>query len=139
MSIFKEINKDPKPRDLLEFGLIFLVGMGVIGALNHFGYVGKPSAAIPIWAAGAAVFVLALIPPVGRLLYIAWMALGLLIGMITSPIIMLVVYVIAIVPLGIAFKLMRRDTMRRALDPKAASYWEEYPKADDPASYIRQF
>lgn len=139
MSIFKEINKNPKPRDLLEFGAIFLAGMGVIGALMHFGYVGKPSAAIPLWGLGAAVFVLSLIPPIGRLLYIAWMGFGLLIGLVTSPIIMFVVYLLAVVPLGIAFKLMRRDTMRRGLDPSAKSYWEEYPKADDPASYIRQF
>ncbi|MFT3764005.1 MAG: SxtJ family membrane protein [Minicystis sp.] len=144
MSIYKELNKNPTKRDLLEFGLIFGVGMGIIGALNHFAvqvlfFKGNPSAALPFWIAGAAIFVLALIPPIGRLLYILWMALGLTIGFFTAPIVMFVVYVIAIVPLGFIFKLMRRDTMRRELDPNAKSYWEEYPKTDDPASYVRQF
>jgi hypothetical protein len=52
---------------------------------------------------------------------------------------MLILFAIAIVPLGLVFKLMRRDTMRRQLDRNAASYWENYPGNDDPASYVRQF
>ncbi|APR77431.1 Hypothetical protein A7982_02778 [Minicystis rosea] len=144
MSIYKEIKKNPSRRDLLEFGLIFGAGMGILGALNHFAvhvlfFTGRPSVAPAFWIAGAAVFVLSLIPPIGRLLYIAWMGLGLTIGFFTAPIVMLLVYLVAIVPLGVAFKLMRRDTMRRGLDPSAKSYWEEYPKTDDPTSYVRQF
>jgi hypothetical protein len=138
MSIYKELKRNPSKRDLLEFGLIFLVGMGVFAALNQF-YWAKPQAAMGFGIAGAVVFVLSLIPPIGRLLYILWMALGLTIGFVTSPIIMFVVYSVVIVPVGLVFKITGRDTMRRTIDPNAKSYWEEYPTTDDPASYVRQF
>jgi len=138
MSIYKELKRNPSRRDLLEFGLIFLVGMGGIAALNQF-YWAKPGAAMGFGIAGAAVFALSLVPPIGRLLYIAWMALGLTIGLVTSPIIMFVVYAVVIVPVGLVFKVTGRDTMRRNIDPNAKSYWEDYPASDDPASYVRQF
>lgn len=138
MSIYKDINRSPTRRDLLAFGLIFLAGTGVVGAVNRF-YLAKPDAALGFWIAGALVFLLSQVPKLGRLLYIAWMGLGLTIGLVTSPVIMFVVYLIAIVPLGLVFKVIRRDTMRRELAPKATSYWEDYPKTDDPARYIRQF
>jgi hypothetical protein len=138
MSLYKEIKRNPTRRDLLEFGLIFAGGMGAIGLVNQF-YRHAPNAALGFWIAGAAVFLLSLIPPIGRLLYILWMGFGLTIGFVTSPVIMFVVYAIVIVPVGLWFKLTHRDTMRRQLDPKATSYWEDYPGSDDPASYIRQF
>ncbi len=138
MSIYKELNKNPSRRDLVSFGLIFLGGMGVAGAWLHF-HSQRPDVALGLWSAGGAVFLLSLIPPVGRVLYILWMGLGLTLGFVMSPIIMAVVYLVVIVPVGLVFKLMRRDTMRRQLDPKASSYWEDYPGSDDPTSYIRQF
>jgi hypothetical protein len=138
MSIYKEINKNPSRRELFNFGAIFLGGMGILGAVNQF-YLHKPAVAETLWMVGAAVFVLALLPVIGRLLYILWMGFGLTIGFFTAPIIMFILYVVVMVPVGLVFKLTKRDTMRRGLDPKAGSYWEEYPRSDDPASYIRQF
>jgi len=144
MSIFKELKKDPKRRDLLEFGLIFGGGMGLIGAFNYFALhvafiTGKPDRALPLWIIGGAILVLSQIPVLGRWLYILWMGLGLVIGFFTAPVIMFIVYSVVILPVGLIFKLTKRDTMRRGLDPKAPSYWEDYPGSDDPASYVRQF
>lgn len=144
MSIYKELKRDPSRRDLLEFGLVLGGVLALIGALSHFEvhflfFTGKQAAAVPLWIAAAAILVLSQVPPIGRLLYILWMGFGLTLGFFTAPVIMFVVYLIAIVPLGIVFKLMRRDTMKRELDPNAKSYWEEYPKTDDPTSYVKQF
>ena len=138
MSIFKEINKNPTKRDLFSFGAIFLGGMAIIGAIQRF-YLGHPDAAQTLWIIGAVVFVLANVPVLGRWLYILWMGFGLCIGFFTAPIIMFILYAVVMVPVGLFFKLTKRDLMRRSLDPKAGSYWEEYPRSDDPASYIRQF
>jgi hypothetical protein len=138
MTIYKELNRNPTRRDLLSFGLIFAGGMGALGALNQL-YFHRPGPALVLFVLGGAVFVLSLIPPVGRLLYILWMGLGLTIGFFTAPVIMFVVYALVIVPVGLWFKVTRRDLMRRRLDPAAKSYWEDYPGSDDPASYIRQY
>ena len=138
MSIYKELNTNPSRRDLLSFGLIFLGGMGIFGAAAHF-YSERPGLALTLWIVGFVGFVLSFIPAVGRVLYILWMGLGLTIGAVTSPIIMVVLYFVIIVPVGFVLRLARRDTMRRPRDLKASSYWEDYPRSDDPASYIRQF
>jgi hypothetical protein len=138
MSIFKELNKNPTRRDLVEFGLIILAATGIIGALCHYRW-DRPALGTNLWIAGAVVFVLSLVPPVGRLLYIAWMTFGLLVGLVTSPVIMFIVYCLVILPVGLVFKLTKRDTMKRGLDPAAQSYWEDYPGTDDPGHYTRQF
>jgi hypothetical protein len=138
MSFFKELERNPTRRDLVSFGLIFAGGMGVIGAYWHL-HSHRPGSALVVWALGAAVLVLSQIPPLGRLLYILWMGFGLVIGFFTAPIIMLVLYTVVVVPVGLWFKVTRRDLMRRQVDPAAKSYWEDYPSPPDPASYIRQF
>jgi Saxitoxin biosynthesis operon protein SxtJ len=138
MSIYKEINRRPSRRDLFNFGAIFAAGMGMAGLVNHF-YLHKEEVAQTLWIIGAAVFVLALVPGIGRLLYILWMGLGLTIGFFTAPVIMFVVYLLVVVPLALVFKVIKRDTMRRDLDPEARSYWEDHPGSEDPASYVRQF
>lgn len=138
MRIYDKLDRNPTRRKLFEFGVVFLAGTGLIGAFNRF-YLDQPNAALGLWIAGAVIFLLSQVPKVGRLLYVAWMGLGLTIGFVTSPIIMSVVYLIAIVPLGLAFKLLRRDTMRRRIEPAARSYWEDYPRTEDPTRYVRQF
>ena len=44
-----------------------------------------------------------------------------------------------ITPVGLVFKLIQRDTMKRKLDREAASYWEEYRETEDLATYVKQF
>jgi len=138
MRIYEELNRNPSPRDLANFGLVFAGGMAALAAVQRF-YLEARGWALVFLALGAAVLILARVPRVGRLLYVAWMGLGLTIGFFTAPTVMLVVYVVVIVPVGLYFKATRRDVMRRRLDPGAKSYWEDYPGSLDPASYIRQF
>lgn len=138
LHVYKELKTNPTARDRVEFGLIFAVGMAIFGAVSWFKW-GNHELAQNLWIAGGAIFALALIPPIGRLLYILWMGFGLTIGLVTSPVIMFIVYLIVIVPVGLWFKVTRRDLMRRSLDTSAKTYWEEYPSTDDPSRYVRQF
>lgn len=140
MSIYAELNTRPSPSELRKFGVIFLGGMAVMGLV--FWQLldgGSLDRAKYLWIVGAAVFVLAFIPPIGRILYILWMGLGMTIGLFTSPVIMFVLYILLIVPVGLIFKITGRDLMRRKLDGKVDSYWEDYPRAEDPARYVKQF
>jgi hypothetical protein len=138
VNLYKEINRNPTKRGLLSFGLVVMGGFAAMGALAHFKS-HKPELAMGLAIAGVAVFLLSFIPGVGRLLYVGWMALGLTIGLVTSPIIMGIIYVLVIVPVALAFKLGQRDLMRRKLDRGAGSYWEDYPRSDDPGTYVRQY
>jgi hypothetical protein len=138
MSAYREINRNPSRRDLLGFGLILLGGLGALAALCHF-RAHKPTLALALGAAGAATFILSFVPPVGRRLYVAWMALGVTIGLFTSPVIMGLVYLIVMVPVAVILRIRGRDALRRKLDRGATSYWEDYPASDDPGRYVRQF
>lgn len=138
MSIYSELNTKPDFTDRWKFGVIFLVGMTALGAIQRF-WLHHDTLATGLFIAAGAVFVLSFVPPIGRLLYIAWMAFGITIGLVTSPIIMFVLYLLLIVPVGLFFKITGRDLMRRKLDAKSDSYWEDYPQAEDPTRYVKQF
>ena len=138
IKIYDEINKNPSPKELAKFGAIVLAGLGIIGLVYNF-YFHKESIAHGLWIAGGVVFVLSRIPPIGRILYVLWMGLGITMGLITSPIILVVVFLLLITPVGLFFKLVGRDAMKRKLDRGASSYWEEYKENEDPATYVKQF
>jgi hypothetical protein len=138
MSLYAELNKNPSRRDRLSFGLTVAAGMAAIGAYTYLARQEEESARV-FFAVGVAVLLLSLVPPIGRILYILWMGFGLTLGWFTTPILMFVVYALVIMPVGLWFKMTRRDVMRRKLDPRAPSYWEDYPGSADPASYIRQY
>lgn len=135
----RELNTHPSFNDRRDFGLIFLVGTAAIGAVYWQVFDHDLHRAQYFFAAGAAVLVLAMLPVVGRFLYILWMGFGLTLGLITSPVIMFLLFVILITPVAFVFKVTGRDLMRRKLDQKADSYWEDYPKAEDPSRYVKQF
>jgi hypothetical protein len=136
--IYDEINKNPSAKELIKFGATFLGGMAVIGLLYYFVFHNEPLAK-GLWIAGGVVFVLSFIPPVARILYILWMGLGITMGLVTSPIILALVFLVLITPVGLVFKLIQRDTMKRKLDKGASTYWEEYKETEDPATYVKQF
>jgi carbamoyltransferase len=136
--LLRKINTRPSRRELSTFGLVFLGGMLLIGLVQRY-HSGRPDLAVRLWIAGGTVFVLSFVPVVGRALYIAWMALGVAIGAVTSPVVLVILYAVGIVPVGLVQRLAGRDRLERRLDSKASSYWEDLPRRDDPSRYLRQY
>ena len=104
-----------------SFGLVFAAVFTIIGCWPLI-----KSGPLRLWAlAVAAVFLgLALaaprlLAPLNRL----WMQFGLLLGRIVAPIVLFLVYLVAVVPTGLLMRLMGNDPMRRKFDPAASSYW----------------
>ena len=52
-----------------------------------------------------------------------WFKFGQLLGYIVSPIVMLLIYIIVFFPIGIFFKLFRKDLLNIKIDIKKSSYW----------------
>ena len=103
------------------FGVVFAILFLVIGAWPLLRG-GNPR----LWAfAVAAVFLLTALAapkwlaPLNRV----WMAFGLLLGRIVSPIMLFLVYVVAVVPTGLIMRLRGKDPLQRRFEPEAASYW----------------
>ena len=94
------------------------------------------------WAivAGAACGAFALTwPRALRPLNVAWTHLGVLLSRVTSPVLLGFVYYAVIVPTGMVMRFIARDPLRRARDPKAASYWITRDPASPPSSMTQQF
>jgi hypothetical protein len=69
-----------------------------------------------------------------------WFRFGLLLGKLTSPIVLGLIYFIVITPVAIGMRLFRRDALRLRLDPTAKSYWlERDPPGPAPDSMKNQF
>lgn len=90
---------------------------------------------------GAVVMVLGIVAP--RLLapvVRVWMALGHLLGRVTTPVLFTALWWLAFVPVGILRRRLGRSPLAR--DPNAASYWVTRPARDEAvarAAMERQF
>ena len=107
---------------LRSFG--FTTGFIVAGLFGLF-FPWLLSRDLPLWPWVICVTLVAwaLIAPSGlRPIYRGWMRFGLIMGKITTPIILSLVFFIAITPLAIVRSLMGRDSLARTFDENADSY-----------------
>lgn len=142
-----------------SFGIVFTVFFGVLGfiagkASEHPGWLqralvgfvdliglGDVGARTVYWAVGGVFLALALIVP--KLLHplnVAWMRFGAVLQMVISPIILGLMFYVAITPMGLVLRLMGKDLLRLKLDKSAKSYWlVRDPPGPAPESMRNQF
>ena len=104
-----------------SFGLVFAAVFGLIGVWPWlFGRELRlwSLAVAPLFLAVALLFPRALAP-----LNFVWKKIGLALHHITNPIIMGLVYFIAIVPIGLIMRARGKDLLRLRFDRAASSYW----------------
>ncbi len=76
-----------------------------------------------------------LLAPLNRL----WMALGLLLGKIVSPLVLGLIFVVLITPVALFTRMFGRDPLRMK-KVTVSSYWvERFPVGPEPMSFQRQF
>ena len=66
-----------------------------------------------------------------------WFHLGIFLGKIISPIIMLLIYIVTFIPTGIVFKLLKKDLIKSKFDYTVTTYWQE--KEEMKSSMKNQF
>lgn len=138
MRAYREINRQPSQRERFKLAAVFLGFLGAFGAYQGFVKHHETTAHV-LWALAVGLAVMSILPVVGRLVYIGWMGLGVTLGMFTQPIFLFVTYTLFFVPIGLVFRLISRDAMRRKLAPKEVSYWEDYSESSDKGSYFKQY
>jgi hypothetical protein len=107
-------------RQVLVAGGVMPAAAGFAGALVVLGAaLVRPALLRPVFAGS-----MVLLFPVN------WLVAHLLLGC---------VYYCVFTPLGLFFKLMRRDVLGRALQRERGSYWIDKSAASDPARYFRPF
>jgi hypothetical protein len=121
-----------------SFGYTFAVVFTLLGAWLAWRGNGLFWAALGV----AAVFggFAAVLPRVLHPLNVVWMRFGALLNKIVSPVVLGAIYVVLFVPVGLFFRLTKRDALRRAWQPELASYWiDRTPPGPDSGSFPRQF
>jgi hypothetical protein len=95
------------------------------------------------WAVAVAVAFLAaagLCPARLAPLHRGWLWLGERMHRIVSPIVLGLVYLLAVVPTGLLLRALGKDPMRRGFEPERESYWiERTPPGPDPSQMRQQF
>jgi hypothetical protein len=67
-----------------------------------------------------------------------WFKFGNVLHKLLSPLVMLALFVVAIVPMGVLMKLSRRDPLKRFFDEMKHSYWEERPVEEVTVDSMKQ-
>ena len=124
-----------KPPSERSTGLVF-AAVAVIVAVLWRHHAVALSVALSLAVALAALSLL--VPHWLRPLNIAWFWVGLALNKVVSPIVMLVLFAVAIVPFGLALQL-RADPLRKKRQPDRKSYWIERDRSGPPASMVNQF
>lgn len=130
--------EDVKSSSDRSFGIVFTVVFAIIGLWPLTGGNG-----VRLWSLGIAGLILAaalihpvLLAPVNRL----WMKFGLLLHRITNPIIMGLVFFVAVTPTALILRIMGKDPLQRKIDRDAASYWiDRKPPGPEPDTMTNQF
>ncbi|MBM3740305.1 MAG: hypothetical protein FJW39_31510 [Acidobacteria bacterium] len=110
---------ESRPPSERSFGLT----LAAVCAIAQFWY-----AAVAL--ASFAIIAPAVLAPFNRM----WFRLGRVLGRVTSPVVMALVFFLVITPLGLLMRLLGRDALGLRRD--AASYWAT---PDPPGSMRRQF
>jgi hypothetical protein len=116
------VNKNPSTGELRKFGLVMLIGLGLIGGLIYWR--ASAPAAYVIWAIAVVVFAIemAVPQPLGQAVYVGWMTIAAGMGRVMVPFFLTVMYFTFLAP----FALIRvKDPLRKKLH-SGGTYWEKH-------------
>lgn len=148
MSKLVEIDWNPEPRTLRQFGWIALVGFGGLALLAwqewlifSFGLgETRPWVAGGLAALGGLAAVFGLVAPAAnRPLFVGIALLTFPIGFVLSYVILGLLFFAVIAPVGLLLRLTGKDPMARRLEPESPSYWADARPPRPRESYFRQY
>jgi hypothetical protein len=135
-----EINWNPKPKELRNFGIIALIATAVISLVLYLIKGLGIQWILIITGIGFAIFLCSLTSgKLTRMIYLG-LTLGTLpIGWVVSFILLAIFYFLILTPLGLIFRLIGRDPLHRNFDSKTESYWLRRSPPNTIERYFHQF
>jgi len=128
----------PEPGSTRSFAITMAVVLGGVGSYLLF----KSQPMAYVLLSVAAVFLLLewiwsrALEPFNWL----WFKLGMLMGMVMSPVVMGIIFFAVVTPIGLIRRLGGADSLRLKKDPPCDSWWQERePPGPDPEQLPRQF
>ena len=121
-----------------SFGIVFAAEFAIIGLAPLIGGGG-----IRFWSLGVALAFLVtsfvapeILGPLNR----AWAKFGMVLHHVMNPLIMGLIFFLAVTPIALVMRLMGKDPLRLRLDRDAKSYWiERTPPGPAPETMSQQF
>ncbi len=80
-----------------------------------------------------------LVPRVLTVVYVPLMLVTFPIGLVVGELALLVIYCGVFLPIGLLFRMLGRDALRRKLERDAVSYWETREPEPSKRSYLRRY
>jgi hypothetical protein len=129
-----------KPPSMRVFGLIMLIGFGILGGLLLLGW--RDDAAswklvlgLALVVTGATIALWALVSPTTvRPVHDAWMRFGMALGTVVSAILLGVVYFVVLTPTGWLMRRTGTDPLARAIQRGPGTYWGRHAPRGGPQS-----
>ena len=145
---FVELNLNPQPRTLRQFGFIAFAGFGALAVCARFGLLmfahGLGAWRDPVSFALAAAGVVAatcslLRPALNAPLWVLLSLLGYPIGIVVSYALMVVLFFFVFAPIGVLLRALGKDPLQRGFAAEAKTYWTKVDRLPGKARYFRQF
>lgn len=143
-----ELNLQPDPKQLRQFGFIALGAFAALGVVVlwrgglfglDFSGAARPFAYI-LWGLGLISALFSLVAPkANRALYVALVVVTYPIGFVVSHTVLAFLFFGILTPVGLVFRVFGRDPLSRELEPERESYWTDLPEPPDTKAYFRQF
>jgi hypothetical protein len=143
-----DLDLHPDRKRLRQFGIIALIAFGLLGAWarwkGHLAGIDLGDAADTVstvlWCvAGLSGLFSLLWPPANRALYVLLILVAFPIGTVVSYVLMAFLFYVVITPVGLWFKIVRRDALHRRFEPDLGSYWVDHRPPQSNERYFKQF
>lgn len=130
-----DINLNPTSRQLSQFGVIALVALPLIGWIWSAGTI----TILVLAAIGLTLAVLGFVAPRSiSPVFVVIMLVAAPIGIVVGEISIAIIYYLLFVPLGLFFRVRRKDPLLREIDKNQNTYWQPIEEVTDVSSYFRQ-
>ena len=134
-----EVKKDFSRKELLWFGPLFALFVGIVGGILMHRFEAHNAAYI-LWGISAPLIVIYyLIPALRRPVYLGWLYAVMPIGWVISHVLLTGIYLLLITPIGLLMRLVGYDPMKRRFDQSADTYWITREPTQDMKRYFKQY
>lgn len=131
-----EANWKPADSHIRQFSLICFFALIALGYLWEV----KRNTFVLLGGIGLLLIILGwTLPRLLKPIFIGLIFVTLPIGMVIGEMVMGLIYFGIFTPMGLCFKCMKRDALKRKLDPNCESYWDEKRSPSDVSQYYRQW
>ncbi len=130
------MNWNPTDRQLRQFGGISLIALPLLGWIWSSWH---PQVVLVLAGIGVSLAIIGMVYPKAlKPLFLGLTIAAVPIGMVLGELAMLLIFFGIFFPIGMIFRLLKRDRLKLKFEPEAESYWSLKKQPNGPASYYRQ-